>query len=365
MTQECNSPVPSPRALETFLTSLPRLALGTFPTPLVPLERIGRDLGIELWMKREDCTGLGMGGNKARKLEFILADARAKRHDTVVTTGPLTSNHNMMTAAAARRCGFDVHCVVGGAPPEHPSGNLLLLDYLGAHLHFSPIDLVAPSREDFEGLQRVCREVVDRTGGYWIPAGGSMPEAEPGYMSAVLEITRQRNDVFDFDHVVLAIGTGSTTTGVLLGLALGGGGARVWAVAAGRHAAARDVFRRPTPDVLFLRSAEHFGLPLTAADVPPHEVVFGFAEEGYGVPNERSDRAIRLLARQEGYLLDPVYTAKAFSGLLAMVEDERLSRGARVLFIHTGGLAMTPAAEKRYAPRLSESAAASDGDTRS
>ncbi len=337
-------------ALEHFLGSLPRTALGTFPTPLIPLERLGHDLGIDLWMKRDDCSGLAMGGNKTRKLEFVLAHARLAGHDTVVTTGPPTSNHTMMTAAAARRLGMTVHCVVGGTRPEQPAGNLLLLDYLGASLHFTPMDFVRPSRADFDRLRLTCREVVERTAGYWIPAGGSMPEAEPGYMQAMLEIARQRGDRFDFEYVVLAIGTGSTTTGVLLGLALGGLESKVLAVSVGSRQAIREVYRRPTPEALFLESAAHLGLALDAQTVPAHEVVFGFAEEGYGVPNAGSDRAIRLMAEREGYFLDPVYTAKAFCGLLAMVGEGRIPAGARVLFVHTGGLTMTPALEKRYAP---------------
>lgn len=336
-------------ALERFIASLPRLPLGLFPTPLVRLDRLGADLGIELWMKRDDCTGLALGGNKTRKLEFILADARARGYETLVTTGPVTSNHTMMTAMAARRAGFAVHCVIGGARPPVVSGNLLLTEYMGATLHFSPINFADPDPADEARLRATCRAVVEATGGYWIPGGGTMPQAEPGYMSAVAEIARQRGGRFDFDHVVLALGTGSTTTGLLLGLALAGfTRTRVWAIAVGSRHALEEVFKRPTTAALFDESAAHLGLDVRTPDAPSNEVVYGFAEEGYGVPNEGGDRAIRMMAEREGYFLDPVYTAKAFAGLLALVADGRIPARSRVLFMHTGGLSMTPAAEKQF-----------------
>jgi len=342
------SPTRDIRTLENFLVSLPQVPLGTFPTPLICLDRLSRDLNIDLWMKRDDCTGLALGGNKARKLEFILAQAQLKGHDTVVTTGPITSNHTMMTAVAGRQVGIKVHCVIGGTRPKEVTGNLLLLDYLGASLHFSPMNFAQPSIIDFRLLQKSCQDVVKQTKGYWIPAGGSMPEAEPGYMKAVLEISKQREGNFNFDYVVLAIGTGSTTTGVLLGLALASIKSRVLAVSVGSRHAAKNIYKRPTPEALFLKSAEHFNLPLNTKNIPAHNIVFGFAEEGYGIPNSKSDRAIRLMAEREGYFLDPVYTSKAFGGLLTMVENGRIPAGSRVLFIHTGGLSMIASPEKRY-----------------
>ncbi|MGE3273572.1 MAG: 1-aminocyclopropane-1-carboxylate deaminase/D-cysteine desulfhydrase [Vicinamibacterales bacterium] len=340
-------------ALQQFLASVPRERLGHFPTPLVPLERLSAALGVDLWLKRDDVSGLALGGNKTRKLEYILADARAAGARTLVTVGPLTSNHTMMTAAAARRAGFDIHCIVAGAKPEGDSGwsgNLLLLDYLGATLHFCPMNFAEPSPDDGPRIERLAADVTATTGGYFIPAGGTMPQAEPGYMNAVLEIARQRAGRFDFDHVVVAYGTGSTTTGILLGLSLGGFAARVHPIAIETRYAVEECFHQKSPSTLFLESAAHFGLPLGDGDIPPHEVTYGFGEEGYGVPSAGSDRAIRRLAETEGYFLDTVYTAKAFDGLLGLVADGRIPRGARVLFIHTGGLSMTPAAEKRFAP---------------
>ncbi len=346
-------PTRSLQALDRYLAGLPRVPLGVFPTPLVRLDRIGDDLGIELWMKREECSGLALGGNKTRKLEFVMAAALAQGHETIVTTGPVTSNHTMMTAAAARRLGLKIHCVVGGTPPERPFGNLLLLDYMGATLHFSPIDFAEPEPADVRMLGQLCRQVVESTGGYWIPAGGTMPEAEPGFMSVVSEVAAQRGGCFDFGQTVVALGTGSTTTGVLLGLALAGFRSFVQAVAVSSRHALEGAFARPPVSKFFLESAAHLGLDLGADEVPAHEVVYGFAETGYGVATPESDRALRYVVEREGYFLDPVYTAKAFAGLLGMVEDGRIPRDARVLFLHTGGLSMTPAPEKQYRDEVS------------
>lgn len=338
--------------LRAFLAGVPRIPLGTFPTPLVRLDRLSASLGIDLWMKRDDCSGVALGGNKTRKLEYALADARAQGYRTIVTVGPVTSNHTMMTAAACRRAGFDIHCVVSGPAPASASewrGNILLLDYLGAHLHFNPMDFSQPTPEDGARIEALCREVTADTGGYFIPGGGTMPAAEPGYMEAVAEIAEQRGGRFDFTHVVLAYGTGSTTTGIMLGLALGGFEAAVHPIAISTRYAVEEAFKLPAPATLFLESAAHFGLPVGRADMPPHEIVYGYGEEGYGVPNAMSDAAIRRMASEEGYFLDTVYTAKGFAGLCGLVERGEIARGSRVLFVHTGGLSMTPAAEKRFA----------------
>ena len=336
--------------LDTFVAGLPRVSLGIFPTPLVPLERLSRHLGIDLWMKRDECTGLALGGNKTRKMEFILADAIKHGHDTVVTTGPLTSNHTMMTAMAGRRLGLQVHCVIGGESPNQPFGNLLLLEYLGATVHYTPLDFSKPESTALAQYKVRCHEVVEETGGYWIPGGGTMPQAEPAYMLAVSEIAHQCDERFDFDDVVLAIGTGSTTTGLLLGLALGGFDCHVNAVATADRHSIENIFKRRSPAEQFVKASAALGIDLTAENVPPYDVRFGFAEEGYSIPSVGGDQAIRLLAREEGYLLDPIYTAKAFHGLLTMVDDGRIKSGTRVLFLHTGGLSMTPITERRYEP---------------
>ncbi len=337
--------------LQDFVARVPRVRLGDFPTPLVPLERLGSTLGIDLWMKRDECSGVALGGNKTRKLEYILADVRKRGEHTVVTVGPLTSNHTMMTAAACRRVGLEVHCVVAGDPPVEPSGwqgNLLLLDYLGARLHFCPMNFSEPSADDGARLQALCEQVTADTSGYFIPGGGTMPEAEPGYMRCIAEVAQQRGGHFDFDHVVVAYGTGSTTTGILLGLALGGFNARVHPVAISTRHAVEVALKMPPPATHFMDSVRHFGLDLEASDIPPHALAYGFADEGYGVPNSGSDHAIRLMATAEGYFLDTVYTAKAFAGLQGLVVRGDIAPGSRVLFVHTGGLSMTPAREKRY-----------------
>ena len=198
------------------------------------------------------------------------------------------------------------------------------------------------------GIEELCTKVTADTGGYFTPGGGTMPQAEPGYMSCMGEVARQRAGTFDFSDVVLPFGTGSTTTGVLLGLALGGFSARVHPIAIETRYAVEECFKLKPPAQLFEESARHFGLPLNPADMPDAPIVYGYADEGYGVPSAGSDHALRLMASMEGYFLDTVYTAKAFHGLLELVREGRIAKGARVLFIHTGGLSMTAAAEKRW-----------------
>jgi 1-aminocyclopropane-1-carboxylate deaminase/D-cysteine desulfhydrase-like pyridoxal-dependent ACC family enzyme len=331
--------------LVAALAPLPRVVLGTWPTPLVRLSRLGAALGVDLWMKRDDCSGLAMGGNKARKLEFVLGEAIAAGARTIVTAGPLTSNHTMMTAAAARRLGLDVHVVLGGARPDQPKGNLALTHLYGAEVHFTPMDTAAPSPADLAASRTLCEQLVADTSGYWIPPGATMPSSVPGYASCVQEILAHTDGEWPFDAVVVAYGTGSTSAGLLAGLALADVPATVYAVAVSSRAAMAS-FSAAAPAALVQAAIDLYGWPLslnaTAArcvwDRPE-------AEPGYGVRTDASDAALRRVARDEGYLLDPTYTAKAAAALMAMVADGRVARGTRVLFVHTGGLSTTAAAD--------------------
>lgn len=330
--------------LRATLAPLPRVPLGTWPTPLVPLRRLGEALGVELWMKRDECSGLAMGGNKTRKLEFVLGAALASGARAVVTAGPVTSNHTMMTAAAARRLGLDCHVVLGGDEPARPTGNLALTRLYGAHVHHTPMDTANPSREHLAAAQQMSTRLVADTGGYWIPPGATMPSSVPGYASAVLEIVEQCGGTWPFDEVVVAYGTGSTAAGLLAGLALARIRATVRAVAVASRVAL-DRFEAASPSALAQAAVHLYGWPVRLDDSPARcEWIRPADEPGYGLRTGASDEALTRVARDEGYLLDPTYTAKAASALLAMTSDGRLARGARVLFIHTGGLPTTAAA---------------------
>jgi 1-aminocyclopropane-1-carboxylate deaminase/D-cysteine desulfhydrase-like pyridoxal-dependent ACC family enzyme len=330
--------------LARAIAPLPRVALGAWPTPLVRLPRLGDALGVELWMKRDDCSGLALGGNKARKLEFVLGAAVAAGARSVVTVGPLTSNHTMMTAAAARRLGLEAHVVLGGSPPEHQTGNLALTRLFGAQVHFTPFAPADPSDDDLAASRALCERLTRDTGGSWIPPGASMPESVPGYASAVHEVIAQSGGTWPFDAVVVAYGTGSTSAGLLAGLALAGAPGVVYAVAVS-SVAAMHRFGAAAPRDLAEAAIDRYGWPVSlAAAAASCEWITPADEPGYGIRTPASEHALRLMARTEGYLLDPTYTAKAAAGLMALVQQDRISRGQRVLFVHTGGLSTTAAA---------------------
>lgn len=329
--------------LDAALARLPRVALGEWPTPLVPLRRLGQTLGLDLWLKRDECSGLALGGNKARKLEFVLGDALARGATTLVTAGPLTSNHTMMTAAAGRRLGLDVHVVLGGAAPAAATGNLALTHLYGAQVHFTPMNTADPSHEDLDASRRLCQRLVAETGGYWIPPGASMPASVPGYAACIQEVIVQSAGEFPFDAVVVAYGTGSTSAGVYAGLALADVPATMYAVAVSARAALAR-FGAPSPASLAQAAIDLYGWPLLL-DRAQARVCWEQPQDepGYGISAPGAEAALSQVAHDEGYLLDPIYTAKAAAAMMAMAADGRLARGSRVLFIHTGGLSTTAA----------------------
>jgi L-cysteate sulfo-lyase len=327
--------------LRQIIAAQPRLELGDFPTPLVELPRLSEELGVELWLKRDEMSGIALGGNKTRKMEFILADALRQGYTDVITTGALTSNHTMMTAVAARRAGLQPHCFISAAPPEVYEGNMLLLDYIGANLIFAPFS--RQNAEEYQAFKQALADQAAELSAYLIPAGGTMPVGEFGYMNAVLEIATQSGGDLPFDAIFLAFGTGGTSTGLALGQAVAGFRVPIYGVAVGSRKASLALKRRTLPDLV-----DHMLAELGLDDYPPPPVhpVFGYAESGYAVPTAGADAANRLLARTEGYFLDPVYTAKAFDGMLGLIADGTVPRGSRVLFVHTGGLSMLPVASQ-------------------
>ncbi len=330
--------------LDAAIRPLPRVALGAWPTPLVPLPRLGRALGIDLWMKRDECSGLALGGNKARKLEFVLGAAVAQSATSVVTAGPLTSNHTMMTAAAARRLGLDVHVVLGGTPSHAATGNQALTELLGAHVYVTPMDPVHPSLEDLAASRSLCERLTRDTNSTWIPPGATMPASVPGYAACVGEIVGQCDGEWPFDAVVAAYGTGSTSAGLLAGLALLGSPTSLYAVAVSARAAL-ERFEAASPESLAQAAVDTYRWPITLADSPVRiEWLRPAGEPGYAVATAASDEAMARFARDEGYFLDPTYTAKAAAALMGMCADGRIARGSRVLFVHTGGLSTTAAA---------------------
>ncbi len=313
-----------------YFAQLPRVALATLPTTLQPADRLSAALGgqVRVWIKRDDNTGLALGGNKARKLEFLVGEALEKGCDTLITTGGPQSNHCRMTAAAAAKAGMHCHLVFSGPVVELRQANLLLDELLGAKLHFpGALDVEATSRE----MSRLAESL--HASGYKshiIPLGGSDTTGALGYVNAVREMLMQAEDAnVQFDAIFHASGSGGTQAGILAGLALHHMSTPVFGISVSRPSA---VF---APQVERLTSQLMQRLGLESA--PQVAVDDSFVGGGYGIPTVESDEALQLAAKTEGLIIDPVYTAKAMAGLIAAVRAGRFAPGGNILFWHTGG----------------------------
>ena len=298
----------------------PRLALARLPTPLEPLPRLSAALGVEVWVKRDDLTGLGLSGNKIRKLEYLFAEARAVDADLILTTGGLQSNHCRATVLAARRLGLDVGVLLRGDLPDVPNSNLLLDRLAGARIRTCTAQAYRDHRDD---LLAAWAETLRSEGHrpYVIPEGGSNALGTWGYVRAARELAAEAER---FDHVVCAVGSGGT----LAGLALGDLPGQLHGVAVCDDRATFTARVRAIGDAIHDLGGP--ALPDTG-----WEVVEGYQGPAYAVATDATWAAIRRLARTEGLLLDPVYTGKAMQALLAEVEAGRW--GGRILFWHTGG----------------------------
>jgi D-cysteine desulfhydrase len=328
--------------LLAILDAYPHLPLAAYPTPLEPLARLGRALDRRIFIKRDDGVGPGGGGNKTRKLEYLLADALAQGARRVVTFGGLQSNHARITAAAARQCGLDPHLFYFEPRPAQLTGNLRLCDLLGAHLHFVPFGDGASGGGTSGGMtietaSRLAHTVaLARIGRhYFIPVGGHGWLGCLGYVRAAIELDEQAHALgIGHARVVLAAGSGGTLAGLLAGLALLDSPLRPLGIDVGR-------LWKGFPDSIARVAGEicaRLGRPhaFTPAQVPLIEGVY--VGDRYGQPSPAAMRAIRRLAETEGILLDPVYTGKAFAGLLDLVAQDAIGRNEPIIFLHTGGL---------------------------
>lgn len=307
-----------------------RLPLARTPTPVEPLPRLSEETGVELWVKRDDQTGAELSGNKIRKLEYLLADAVAKGARRVLTCGGVQSNHARATAFAARRLGLDAKLFLRGSSPEIPDGNLLLDRLVGAEVEF-----VTPEQyRDIDAIMARDAAATDPPG-YAIPEGGSNALGALGYTAAAAEILEDERRIgIAFDAVVHATGSGGTAAGLIFGKKRHGLAARVLSVNVCDDAA---FFRAKIGRILAAASAAF--APDLSFDPAEIEILDGHEGPAYAVPSPDQLDTIRRVARTEGLVLDPVYTGKAFHGLLAELRPGgRLAGARRVLFVHTGGL---------------------------
>ena len=303
------------------LNSFPRVSLGVFPTPIQKLENISRALGTNVYVKRDDLTGLGLGGNKVRKLEFLLADAKQKGCGIVFTTGGAQSNHAMLTAAAANRLGMTPILILKKRGVTARRGNLLLSSIMGTDVRFVDTD-------DYADIYAEMDRVGEAMGKpyYKIPCGGSNALGTLGYVACAQEIAAQG---MRFDHLVCAEGSGGTMAGLALGAKLFLPGTRVHGMMVDT-----DPFDEITPR-LMREAAALLGSEITISE--DDYTLRDVCGSGYAIPSEEGNAAVRMMAEQEGLFLDPVYTGKAFGGLIAMARAGVFGKDDNVLFLHSGG----------------------------
>lgn len=319
------------------LDHLPRLRFGHLPTPLEPLPRLSRMLGgPRLWVKRDDSTGLATGGNKTRKLEFLIAEAMEAGADTVVTVGAMQSNHARQTAAAAAIAGLRCELLLENrhAIPDRAyetGGNVVLDRLLGATIIEQPegTDLAA-------ALEQRGRELAEKGRvPYLVPLGGSNAVGSLGYAACAVELIEQSHALdMELDHVVHATASAGTQAGLVVGFAAAGAGVPVTGVSAGMPAT-------DLAEIVF----EIAGTAAKMIDAPGcvrREMVVvddRHVGPGYGLPTDAMRKAVRTAASAEALILDPVYTGKAMAGLFHMIDEGRFSPDDNVVFVHTGGVA--------------------------
>jgi L-cysteate sulfo-lyase len=319
-----------------------RVPLVHAPTPLEPLRGLTKLLGgPEIWIKRDDCTGLALGGNKARKLEVLLAEARGQGADTIVTVGADQSNHVRMTAAAARIAGMESVSLLFPGEPGAASGNLLLDRILGTELVRLPFPFrdSSPAKIAAEVARVQERLIAAGRKPFFIPAGGATPLGALGYFRATEELAAQaRRDGCTVDDVVVPFGTGGTFAGILLGIDV----LRLdWRVS-GISVAPEGAWEQS--GVLHYEKIAQEAAALVGMDFRlPREryrLLYDYVGPAYGALTPGCAEALRMVARSDGVLLDPVYTGKAMAGLIDLVRRGEIGKGRTVVFLHTGG---TPA----------------------
>jgi D-cysteine desulfhydrase family pyridoxal phosphate-dependent enzyme len=307
--------------------TIPRIRLAALPTPVEFLPRLSEALGgPRIFIKRDDLTGLAGGGNKTRKLEFLVADALERKSDTIITLGGIQSNHCRQTAAAAARTGLRCILILRGDPPSDCTGNVLLDHLLGSELRWSG----GRSREE------VMEEVVaeERAAGrnpYSVPLGGSVPLGAIGYVLAMQELMSQTGEAFD--RIIFASSSGGTHAGLAVGARTHGFGGEILGISIDEDLGSLQgmVAEIATGTMRLLGKSGVFSPADVHADA-------GYLGEGYAIMGPPEREAIELFGRREGILLDPVYTGRAAAGMIDLIRRGVLDSRETVLFWHTGGV---------------------------
>ncbi|APD06755.1 D-cysteine desulfhydrase [Flavobacteriaceae bacterium UJ101] len=307
--------------------------LGFFPTPLQELKKLSKKHpDYTLFIKRDDNTGLASGGNKTRKLEYLIQQALDKGCDTVITAGAQQSNHCRQTAAACSIAGLKCHLLLGGEEPGEYDGNLLLSSLLGAEIHFTGANRKGEDRE------KLRKELEDKGSKcYVIPYGGSNLIGALGYVDAVRELKEQLiEQELKIDYIFFPTGSGGMQAGLILGKELYQLGSELIAISVDKN----ETNGLSLEEVVLNIVKEGFKKMKINKEIQLSDINLNidFDQAGYGVVTNNEVDAINELAKNEGILLDPVYTGRAFYGMLSFLKEKRLPSNSNVLFWHTGGL---------------------------
>lgn len=324
-------------ALGAVLAQFPRVTLAHLPTPLEPMDRLSEHLGgPRIWVKRDDCTGLASGGNKARKLEFLMADALAAGADTIITQGATQSNHTRQTAAASAKLGLDCHVLLEdrtGSTDGHYNynGNVLLSQLAGAHLAKRPGGTNMPAE-----MEKLSEELKAKgCKPYVIPGGGSNQVGALGYVECAREMLAQAAERdLTIDMIVQPTGSAGTHAGLVAGLFAMGSDIDLLGIGTRAPREKQETMVHALAEKTLQLLGHDRGLPQS-------RVVANcdYVGAGYGIPTEGMCAAVLMLARLEGLMFDPVYSGKALAGLIALTQQGFFDGKSDIVFLHTGGSA--------------------------
>jgi len=323
--------------LSLTLAKFPKVRLGHLPTPLEPMDRLSEILGgPRLWVKRDDCTGLSSGGNKTRKLEFLMADAQSKGADTIITQGATQSNHARQTTAAAAKLGMECHILLEDRTGSNDHSYILNGNVLLDRLHGASVSKRSGGTDMNAEMQDFAESLIEKgKNPYIIPGGGSNAIGALGYVNCARELTEQASEIgLKVDALVHATGSAGTQAGLVAGLAaiqsdihLLGIGVR----------APKDKQEQMVFD-LAQKTADHLdtGIKIERDKV---RAICDYVGAGYGLPTDGMIKAVKLLAQSEGLLFDPVYSGKGLDGLIDQIKKGYFAGMDNVVFLHTGGSA--------------------------
>ena len=297
-----------------------KVQLGFYPTPIQKLNNLSKLLGVNLYIKRDDLCGILLGGNKVRKLEYLLADAKKQGYDLVMTTGQAQSNHATLTAACALKMDLECKLILKKRGITDIKGNQLLNRLMNVEVLYEDTD----SYDDIYKKMDEIGEKLNRKV-YKIPCGGSNPLGTLGYVDCIKEIKESN---IHFDHITCACGSGGTAAGTILGTAIYLKDTNVEC-----YAVDSDDFK-PIVSNLIEEAKK-----LLNVDVDPEITIFDMTGPGYSIPSQEGNEAIELMMKYEGIVLDTCYTGKAFAGVLKKIKEGYYKKGENILFIHTGGAA--------------------------